>query len=477
MILALVATGLPVFAHTAGMGTGVVFAVMLGTLAAVFAPSALPVILVTAFAFQNTFVAMITPVLDGDDAFRYARMYNFVLLVTMWMAIVVPVLVARDGAERSTPVMRWSIWALVITGLYFLFGLASHGSSAVMYLRNVAMPILCLQLAFVVAFRHRVDLRPLAAIGVFVLLYGYSELFFQLDFLRLFNGDEYVRRQAEGLWLSGYWVREMQETGFVLRDLNEAMTGTLFNYFSTLDIRIYRLTGPNFHAVSFAYLVGFGIIFSICVWRRYLPALIALPIFVTAGSKGALAYVVLVVGAVIAARWLRKSWVFPVFCAFVVVYGAFMLGVAIAQQNYHALGFMAGVDKFLSNPIGHGLGAGGNLATRFESIDWSRAQQLGRTDEVVESAVGVLIYQMGIGALALFAMLCVLARSCWSAYKATGHPMLSVAAFALPVLLANGVLQEEALFAPLALAVMLLVAGLGLGAVHDVVRPGERLRR
>jgi len=40
------------------------------------------------------------------------------------------------------------------------------------------------------------------------------------------------------------------------------------------------------------------------------------------------------------------------------------------------------------------FGIGGNLSEGYSSIDWSAAQQAGAVDGAVESAVGVLLYQM-----------------------------------------------------------------------------------
>jgi hypothetical protein len=42
------------------------------------------------------------------------------------------------------------------------------------------------------------------------------------------------------------------------------------------------------------------------------------------------------------------------------------------------------------------FGVGRNLSEGYASIDWSAAQQAGAVDGAVESAVGVLLYQMGI---------------------------------------------------------------------------------
>ena len=92
-------------------------------------------------------------------------------------------------------------------------------------------------------------------IGFLALAFGYLELAFRESFLGLFNGDEYLRLNYRNLFESGYWIRELQETGRVIRDFSEAFYSDLFNfsYFSDLGLRMYRVHGPSFHSISFAY--------------------------------------------------------------------------------------------------------------------------------------------------------------------------------------------------------------------------------
>jgi hypothetical protein len=181
---------------------------------------------------------------------------------------------------------------------------------------------------------------------------------------------------------------------------------------------------------------------------------------VVIGSKGAMVYLLLTVVAVLAARKYRGTALFAVFVVALVAFACVAFGLALAEKNYHALGFVGGLKQFVANPFGHGLGVGGNLTT--EPVDWSKAQQLGHTDTAMESAIGVLLYQLGIAALAVLAFFCWLAWCCWRVYQRAGLATLAVASFGILALLVNGILQEEALFAPLALALMTLLAGLGL---------------
>ena len=78
------------------------------------------------------------------------------------------------------------------------------------------------------------------------------------------------------------------------------------------------------------------------------------------------------------------------------------------------------IDELTDGPLGKGTElrytintAGGNLSENFASIDWSAAQQAGAVDGAVESAIGVLLYQMGIAALVPLAFYFMIAMKAW----------------------------------------------------------------
>jgi hypothetical protein len=124
---------------------------------------------------------------------------------------------------------------------------------------------------------------------------------------------------------------------------------------------------------------------------------------------------------------------------------------------------MGGWNGFLANPLGRGLGVGGNLSEGYFSIDWSAAQKAGTLDGAVESAVGVMLYQMGIGAFVPLGFCFAIALKTWRLYASSGILTQGLAAFGVMVVLVNGIFQEEALFAPAALGLLLCLAGLVIG--------------
>jgi len=164
--------------------------------------------------------------------------------------------------------------------------------------------------------------------------------------------------------------------------------------------------------------------------------------------------------------YLRRPVLMGAFVVVVAAYVGAALVIGMQIGDYHVLGFWGGVNGFLQNPIGHGLGAGGNLSAATTRIDWSHAQQVGATGRAVESAVGVLLFQMGVASVVVLGGYAVIARASWRAAAAAQEHTSRVAAFGILVLLGNAVLQEEALFAPLAMGSFVIAAALRIGAAE-----------
>ena len=81
----------------------------------------------------------------------------------------------------------------------------------------------------------------------------------------------------------------------------------------------------------------------------------------------------------------------------------------------------------------------------------------------VESAVGVMLYQMGLGSLVFFGFLAALLVALRRQLIDTGDPDFLFGFVGIATISANAVLQEEAFYSPLALAFCLLLVGISLG--------------
>src|SRR5262249_61336559 len=127
---------------------------------------------------------------------------------------------------------------------------------------------------------------------------GYAASFFHEPLLKLVNGDVYLRLENQGMKDAGVWVSEMRETGRVFRNDLDSLEVEFLNtpLLGNHGIRLFRLLGPNFHPISFAYaLAAFSLIAaatgSLLYWVFSLPLLIII------GSQRALALVCLPMAA------------------------------------------------------------------------------------------------------------------------------------------------------------------------------------
>jgi hypothetical protein len=466
LMLAAVVTGLPVLAHLVSPTLGIAICLILGTLVANFAAPMLPPILVFSYLFQNLFVSLASPQIVQLSDFNAIRGYNFLLTATAWLVIIIHYWTGRasfDGKFRT--VMNVSFWALGLIGLYFVIGLQSNLMSAVIYLRNIVVPLMLFNIFAVVGLRFKLTIHTaFLAMAYALVAYCYAELFFQEPLLKLVNGDVYLRLGFQEWHDAGVWVKQMQDTGRVARsDLDALETGFLNTPFlADLGIKLTRLQGPNFQSVSCAYAIGF---FSLILAGTggFVYWLLSLPLLFIIGSKGALAMVLFAMTGFAASRLVGGRWLFWPYVASLVGYAVAGIMIGMQAGDFHVIGFLAGFDEFLRNPLGHGLGVGGNLSVNHALIDWGRSQQLGHTDAPVESAVGVMLSQMGLAGVAVLACVAWIGWRAWALYLQVHDSLLGIAALALMIVLFNGIFQESALFSPLALGLIMALTGLMVG--------------
>jgi O-antigen ligase len=74
-----------------------------------------------------------------------------------------------------------------------------------------------------------------------------------------------------------------------------------------------------------------------------------------------------------------------------------------------------------------------------------------------------MLFQMGLAALAPLGFCFAMALKAWRLYASSGILAQGLAGFGVIVVLVNGIFQEEALFAPPALGLLLCLTGLVIG--------------
>ena len=147
LLLAVLAIGAPVFAHPVSQVVGLALCVMFSLLVTRYAAPALPAVLIFAYFFQNTFVAVVTPLIGGGQAFDIIRAYSFVLTTTVWglLFFSFAIRVANyDAITRQLMIVSTGVMALIAA--YFVLGLGKDVISAIKYLRNIILPLMCFQI-------------------------------------------------------------------------------------------------------------------------------------------------------------------------------------------------------------------------------------------------------------------------------------------------------------------------------------------
>lgn len=453
------------FAVSTIFGVAATFAMTL--CAAMLFPAGVPFLIACSFVFQNMVVAWYTPLIADNTTFDALRGANFVVLMTAFAVFFAAACQGRILAR--VPLRGWLLGGIgvgAVVGLYLAIGVV-HGEAkdAIVYFRNILTPIACFYVAVIAASLYRVELERLIPwLAAFAIGYGYLELIFSMDFLSLFHGDQYIERDIWRQIQTGVWEKALHETGFVLRGLQDVMMTDAFNlpFLSGIFPKVFRVGGPTFHSISFAYALSI-----VSVWllfnRRWVLPLAALPLLLIIGSKGAVALLIFGVFVRIAAPALGVRLSLTLMTAGAALWVAGSIAVGLRTGDYHTLGLIAGLRDFLDNPLGVGLGLGGNLSTDAVNINWEQSQAQGAAQVPMESAIGVMIYQMGIGALAYAAFLISVVRASWKAYRNTGEFGVLFLFVGVVGIAANAVLQEEAFFSPLALGFCLLLGGATLG--------------
>lgn len=446
---------------------GVAATFVLTLLLSIAQPGCIPIVIACSFLYQNLVVAWFTPFVPDHNTFDALRGANFVILMTAYGAFAMASFQYRVRA--LTELRPWLIFSFVLCGtvcFYFAVGVVHGGpKDAVIYFRNTITPLACFHIAILAASLYPVDLRK----GIFwlcagAIVYGYLEQIFRMDFLSLFHGDLYIHRGLKAQIEAGVWEKKLRETGFVLRGIEDTMMTTFFNtkLLSDLFPPIFRNGGPNFHPISYAY--GLSIMSAWLLFRgRWLLPMAALPLLLVIGSKGATFMLIVALGARLIYRPARAELTLLAVVALAVVWTLAAIVFGATHGDYHVLGLIAGVREFMHNPFGQGLGIGGNLSSTSLNLDWDRAQDEGVASVPVESAVGVMLYQMGVGSIVFFSFLAALAVSARRQLIATGDPDFLFAFVAVVTIASNAVLQEEAFFSPLALGFCLLLVGISFG--------------
>lgn len=467
VMAAFLVTALPIALHGVAPAAGIGSAALLSAFLAWRMPQVAILTILVAFAFQNVLVSVMAGLVrDGDD-FDIVRGYNFVILATTWLTVIGRYF--TDWPRHDAAVMRYLRPSIVLfagLGVYFLYGYAVNGFTAIVYLRNIVTPFLFFHICLLVLSRHPVRLGlALSVIAWLVVLCGLSEFFYRQAWFDWTNSAAYWDLSGEANYLDLSWDKHAAETGVVTTSVLDTFETVFFNspVLKQFGGTVLRMSGPNMHPISFSYLLSFLFVFSL-FRGAFLRALLAFLLLFLSSAKGPLIVALMTLAGWSAARLIGSRPAFAIFAAGLVAYAGIVIVVGLDFGDYHVLGLMGGIYEFLANPLGYGVGSAGNLSPLFKTLVWTDAQAAGRTPFAVESAIGVLLYQVGPVAFFYIGVCVWIALRLYRIAEATGHDLHIAVAFGVLAVLTNGLFQEEALFSPLSFALFLGLAGMIIGA-------------
>jgi len=334
------------------------------------------------------------------------------------------------------------ILAVLLAGCYAAVGAVRAGpTSAAVYFREFIGPtcavVVGLDVGRIWGFRT-VTIGLLTSV-VFSIFIALTEVAIPLDYYSWINSS-------------------LATMAYSALDIVDQNTTALFNFgwdsASLAAATSFRFGSSLLNPISYAYILVIAGLAAISL-HRYLWLIVIVPLLIAIGVKGAAILLVLALCLyTILVTTGSGRLTFVSTAALLMLYVVYGIRQSLAFDDYHALGFIGGWHGFLSNPLGRGLGVGGNLSSTALNTNWSASIQTRGADFAVESAVGVLLYQMGIGALAIFAVFGSLLKAApFLKRKPQGHDLWFLA---LATVLVNGVFQEEA-YAPTAAGLISLI--------------------
>ena len=399
--------------------------------------------------YQNVLVSIFSPGMSHNSYVALSGS-SFIGAVVVAGAFSVDLLRSQDA--RIKRLSQYALAAIAVAAAYMAIGAVVQSPvGAIISFRSVSAMLFSLLIGLRLGSTW--GYRTAAICFLLAVFMGLIMSAFEIAdpawYLGLVNAKDFFNLKNAGLMADRYL--------FDAHSVIETQTGAWFN--SPLvsgGEGSFRFGGPNMHSISYAYVLSIAELMLMSLGRfELVPVLLAFSI--SAGVKGPTVLFAITTALYILWHLTRNKPLLIAatlgFSAFYTIYG---IRTGISIGDFHALGFMGGVYGFLSNPLGHGLGAGGNLGTTVSRAYWEKMQHAGAADVGLESAVGVMLYQMGVGSVAIFAALVkLLQKAPIGTSPRPGAAPTDLLFIGLWIGLTNGVFQEEA-YSPYAVGLLVL---------------------
>ncbi|WP_155942790.1 hypothetical protein [Pseudoxanthomonas suwonensis] len=433
------------------------------------------ILVITATLFQNLIVATTAYAISDLEVFRASQAINFVIFAALgtlagWILFWAKVpLLKRD---RGTLLLCIGFICLLVA--YAGYGtFRSTPGSVAAYFRQFSTVIFALVCGIHVG--RDLDRRFVrAAISLFaflVIVFGAIEIASPDQFYSMFGVEDF------------YKLKLPTEIAMHQADLiAESFTQTWLNFSGqyALDIESRKLLGPTLHNISFAYAAAIFALASL-YYGRVILALLLIALLVFIGAKGPLIITVFSVSTYLLARTrsLKPRLIEAGVIGVALAYSTFVILYGISSLDIHVIGLLAGLNGLIDNPLGHGLGVGGNLSDMAREARNIVEYRNEGVPFAIESAMGVLMYQVGVFFVLLIIIFFRVIGSLRRAIPA--NPINTVFLTSAYFLLCNSFFQEEAL-SPAAGGLFFLLYGIVIsqlppeGAMTAISQSDRKLR-
>jgi hypothetical protein len=415
--------------------------------------------------YQNFFLCLFSGVDMDRISFQSAQGAAFCAVACLAVIAVARILQSHPRDNAIIRLTSWTCITLAIVVIYTVYGaVGSSTISAITYFSNTSAMLLALLVGL--DFGRRWGYRTVANIFLISVLFGVCiaifEMIFPFTYYSTLNVINYFNLKAnDGSPRSILYSADVLVMSRVVTWFN--ITG------GESELLSVRIGGPNMHPVSYAYVIAVtGIVAA--TTSRYVVLGLCVAFLMLAGIKGPLLMLLFSIALFVVWQVTRRRSilaVLSVICLAIYVDTGITFGVS--RGDFHVLGFLGGLRSVLTLPQGHGIGVGGNLsALAGGGLDWQLWQKTG-VDFALESAVGVLLYQMGLSAIAVIMPAVALVKAAFGrAAESRLDPErwaqpkpLDILFIAIAVTLANGFFQEEA-YSPYGLGLLTLLGAIAV---------------
>jgi hypothetical protein len=435
--------------------------------------------------YQNVLISIFSPGMQYMPDFVALQGTNFVALSVIAI-VALSRLMTPSWRFRVGGIITTILIALIVMALYTLVGVAKEGlTSALVYFREFTSPAFAVLIGLDVGRKwgyRSVGLCFLVSSALAIVI-GVIEYSIPIEYYGLTNAVQFMQLKS--------FTTPKNNIFYMPQDIVKYYTGTYLNISGAdsvvSSITGFRFGGPIENPISYAYILAIIGLVGVSL-RRSGWLLAVLPLLVLIGVKGALLLVVL--SFVLWFIWQvtrNKRVLVASGVALMIAYTGYGIVTGLAVDDFHVLGFLGGVRSLISDPIGHGIGVGGNLSANANAgFRWTGEGGFARMgpDFALESAVGVLIYQMGVASVFVFAIFIALLRAAPMGLVTVGNGIRRTTSrrqdllfLAVAMIVVNGIFQEEA-YAPYAAGLLALLSGIAvangrrpqLGEVDPAVR-------